>query len=264
MKTLAIGRLTLLAAPLAVFAVVLPARSNPMVTEGAHGLQVPQTFHAQVTWYCASGFGSCVAPDPLQRDGTTLSLAWQQASVSTNTGSGVTGVTAFQVCDCNLAVATYQYLITPAAGANDYGPSTYTVPVAIVDPPPGPQASPDVSGADLLPWDQPDPPWPQGIDRVAWCANPPVPETVPDTPTADVPSADVPNTELPAADVVLPDLPAATDVPVAQDIPPVTQPDTGSGKGCVAGALATPAAGLPLAAAFVLLALTRLRRRRES
>jgi len=270
MKTLAIGRLTLLATPLAVFAIVLPARSNPMVTEGAHGLQVPQSFHAQVTWYCASGFGSCVAPGPLQRDGTTLSLAWQQASVSTNTGSGVTGVTAFQVCDCNLAVATYQYLITPAGGASDYGPPTYTVPVTIVDPPPGPQASPDVSGADLLPWDEPDPPWPQGVDCVAWCANPPVPETVPDTPTADVP-----NTELPAADAVLPDqpypptdiatdLPAATDVPMVQDVPPIAQPDSGSSNGCIAGVLASPAAGLPFALACALLALTRLRRRRES
>jgi hypothetical protein len=244
MKTFATGSLSLLAAPLAVLAMAIPARANPMVTEGAHGLQVPLTFHAQVTWYCASGFGECKAPAPVQRDGTALDLAWQQASVSTNTGSGVTGVTAFQICDCNLSVGTYSYLITPAAGLNNYGPDTYTVPVAIVDPPPGPQTMPDVTDEEIAAWDEPDPPWPQGVDCVAWCANPPIPETVPDILASDVPIA---------TDVI-------ADVPVAADVP-VVQPDTGSSKGCAAGGLASPVTGLPFAAAFALLALARIRRR---
>jgi len=265
------GRIAAGAATLALF-LGGGATANPMMVEGAHGVQVPKTFHAQVTWFCASGFGTCSAPtEPLQRGGQALSAPWQEASVSTNTGSGVTGVTAFQVCDCDLPPATYHYVITPPAGSGGYGPGTYSLDVAIADPPPEPQGQQPMPDGDVAPWDEPDPPWPQGVDCAAWCktATPDTPpETVPDAvPPQDVPVApdvpvvadttapDVPTTDRPTADV------PGSDVALPDD-PINPLPDTG-GKGCVAAGAGSASAGLPVAATLVMLALARLRRRND-
>jgi hypothetical protein len=187
-----------------------------------------------------------VPTDPLRRDGKDLDLPWQQASVSTNTGSGVAGVTAFQACDCNLAPGSYTYRITPPAPGTRYGQDAYELTVVITDPPPQPQGPAPIPEGDVAPWDEPEDPWPKGVDCAAWCANPPVPEA---EPVADVPApGDVATADVPSTDVALPD----------DSINPL--PDTG-GKGCVAAAAGSAGAGLPVAATLVMLVLARLRRR---
>lgn len=151
--------------------------ANPMILEGFSGVQYTNTFHAQVTYFCApEGYGErCRTITGLTRDGKALSLKWVEGSINTNGGSGVMDYIAYQVCDCDLAPGTYKYNIRFST-AGDFGDDkTEVVTVVIKDPPPGPpqpNAEPSGSGDEDVsspPWDIPSPPWPQGIDCKTWC-----------------------------------------------------------------------------------------------
>ena len=171
----------------------------------------------------------------------------------------MTGVTAFQVCDCDVPVGSHEYQVTPPEGGYE-GSTPYRIKIVITNPPPQPQQPPQPPEGEIDPWDEPDPAWPQGLDCVAACqATVPEPDadvpTIPDTP-ADVPvAADV------AAETGTPADVPGSDATAPADTTTSAQPDTGLVDGCIAGPLPAPGAGLPFAAALLLAALSRIRRR---
>ena len=151
--------------------------SNPISVDGAHAVQVPDTFHVQVTAYCMPDFG-CAAPSAVRRDGEPVQAPWLgPTTIDVNGGSGVSGYEANQVCDCDVAPGTHEYELVFEAGQEPFWGSKLTV--VVTDPPPGPPEPPEPPDpdADVFPWDEPEPPWPKGVDCAQWCQDdPPVGE----------------------------------------------------------------------------------------
>ena len=256
----------------AVLGLAGAARANPYMTEGAMAVEVPGTTHVQVSFFCQSGVGTCSAPAGVTRDGQALTETWTQGSISHNGGSGVAGYTAFQFCDCSLAVGTYKYSITTAPGAMEKSwdvSATVTEPVVLADVaaevgvaysdsaaiPAQPDAAIDIVDDEVFPWDQPEPAWPQGLDCVAWCNGhvPPV-ETVADTATVaeTVPASDIAKTDVATQA-------EATADAAAADAATAAQSETGGGSTCAAG-MAPGDPGIVLLLAGLALGLARRRR----
>ncbi len=165
-----------------------PALGNPMSMNVVRGVQVPGTFHVQLTYTCLECSDDTAETMVVIKDDSGNALALQPPeTVSANHGSGVDTATAVQACVCDLEPGTYTYHFEPTG---DMGWNT-DISVSVVDPPPttdpvdaGPTdgGSKDAITMDedthVDPWDEPEPPWPQGVDCVAVCDAPVVIEVV--------------------------------------------------------------------------------------
>jgi hypothetical protein len=150
----------------------LPARANPISLEVVRLRQVPQTMHVQVTFGVD---GSTVsAPLAVSRGGQTLSVSWSDSiSYTANTGSGLTSMAATQFCDCDLAAGQHDYVVTFNSTMTTANPQEMTRSVTVRENLPHPDAGLDSGGADMHPWDIPEPSEIQGLDCVAACASSP-------------------------------------------------------------------------------------------
>ena len=171
------------------------ALANPIMIDGTAGVQVPETFHAQITYFVDASYGAADAvPSGITRDGAAVALEIHEGSVSENGGSGITSFTAYQACDCDLALGPHVYQFVFPGAVPQYYSSGSTITVTIVSPPPGqPAPAPEISpDAEINPWDIPDDPWPKGFDCAAWCTDHPGPVGPADqTAEAHVPPAEV-------------------------------------------------------------------------
>jgi len=163
-----VQRLRLAGLVLLLFGMSGMASANPMVSEGYDGIQYPNTFHAQVTYFCM--YYRTITG--LTRNGKPLSLKWVEGTIYTDGGSGMTDYVSYQVCDCNLAPGTYDYHIQ-FSSPGDFGDDEKDVTVLIKDPPPGhPQSNAepyDYGDEDVEPWNIPDSPGPRGLNCKLWC-----------------------------------------------------------------------------------------------
>ena len=196
------------------------AAANPYSPEGTHAVQVPGTRHVQFTYMYQSGMGSGDMPTALQRDTVVLpGVTWLgPTAVSHNGGSGVMAYEGWQVCDCNVPLGSHTYKVELPGGTPEYMyPAESTVLVtdlAHVEPTPDVAGDPsshpvdvfvdagatDVVDEEILPWDEPEPGWPQGADCLAFCVNPPTSETTAETTAETVPVAEVPDVMMPPAE----------------------------------------------------------------
>jgi len=137
------------------------------------GLQVPDSMHVQVSYFCSNSWGECGGPLSAERDGAALDALWVESDVSFNGGSGIEGYHAHQFCDCGVEPGKHEYKLQ--FGDDHPGYAWPEVTVEVVDPPPSPREPEPMPEGDVLPWDIPDGPWPKGLDCVQWCLeNPPV------------------------------------------------------------------------------------------
>lgn len=255
-------RLAVVVAALAV--VEGAAAANPIVIGGTIAVQVPETFHVQVSYGCLSEVGESIPAEgyTLSRDGVPLAATWLGPTmVDVNAGSGLGRDSTIQVCDCDVPLGPHTYVIGLPPG-QDSCAQDLTVDVTVKDPPPAPPepwVEPDPEDYEY-PWDIPEPPWPKGADCVAFCATAPPPPTDVAAPPADIaaPPADAPVSQ--------------TDAPVHSDglageTGPVHDPpatiDAGDDEAadCAVGG-SSPLA--PLALLALLLGLGLLRRRRPA
>lgn len=147
-----------------------PAFANPIAMEVVRAREVAGG-HVQLT-YGVDG-KSPPTPSATVTFGSK-STSWKPLAggYRTNTGSGVRGVNAIQMCDCEVAIGqTLSYKVT-VASAYDGKPVTYTASLTTsgkYDPSPiAPPAEPD---AGVMPWDIPDPIEVQGLDCAVECAS---------------------------------------------------------------------------------------------
>lgn len=236
------------------------AIANPVMLDGTSGVQVPETFHAQVTYFVDSGYGSGIVPSGIERDGKALALVIHAGSVAENGGSGITSFDAYQACDCDLPLGTYTYKFHFDGSVPDYYSAGQTIAVTIVSPPPGqPAPAPEIApDADILPWDIPDAPWPKGFDCAAWCVAHPGP-TGPVAEGAEEP--------VPPVEVVQPEVGASLDTAAAADVTASPEPTGGAGDQKEPGTCAVGTVGSTGALALLLcglLCLAVVRRRRPS
>ncbi len=249
------------------------ASANPYWPEGTYAVQVPGTRHVQFTFMYQSGMGSGDVPTALQRDGVALAdVTWLGPNgISHNGGSGVMSYEGWQVCDCNVPAGSHTYKVVLPGGTPDYlypaessvlvidpaqveltpdalgDPSSHPVMDAFADP-----GAIDVVDEEILPWDEPEPGWPQGADCVAFCLNPPNPETTSETaPVVEPPDVMMPPAEPTAETATTADV-AVSDAAVAdsatagdQAVPPVNTDDS---KCQPTRGAATPFASLALLA----------------
>lgn len=158
------------------------ALANPVQMNQARAVQVPDTYHVQITWACvvplpgisAMG-GMCSRPSGVSHEGTAL--IWTgPVTVEASGGSGASESLATQACHCDAEPGVHLYTFTYGENGRRAGPED--IEVSVVDPPPGPpealpEPDPDVV---IYAFEEPEPPWPQGIDCAQWCAdNPPAP-----------------------------------------------------------------------------------------
>jgi MYXO-CTERM domain-containing protein len=251
---------------LAVEAAAGAARANPIMVEYANALQVPDSMHVQVSFMCLEDMGECGLPAAIEINGVKETPEWQgPTGVEINGGSGIDTYSAMQLCFCELDVGTYAFKILDGSDSQmGWGDLT----VQVVSPPPGPQKEePMPEGGDVMPWEIPGPPWPQGIDCVAWCQTAPQPDVVTPQPDVVTPQPDV---VTPQPDVTAPplDLAKAPDeaAPVSPDVevpppdskdeptPTTVKKDDKDDGGCT-----TAATGNPAAFFLLLLGLAGLR-----
>lgn len=193
------------------------AAANPIAPGTAAAVQVPETFHVQVSYGCLDDLGEPLDPADgyvIARDGVPFTAVWLgPTSVRLNAGSGLGSASVLQVCDCGVAPGPHTYAITMPDGASACAATTLAV--TVTDPPPAPPApwvEPNPDDYEY-PWDIPEPPWPKGVDCAAVCAEPP-----PVEPT---------DVARPPTDVATPaDVPPPTDVASATDGPGPPRPDT--------------------------------------
>lgn len=164
-----------------IFAVLLlgsPAGANPVTDRVLRVQQVPHTQHVQVS-YAVESFVTPTTPTTLHRNSTVLSPTWTTFSgFSTNTGSGLTDLSASQWCDCNVPLGFYTYSAASQGGGTLQGEVTV---VADLEYP----ADAGVVAPDAEPWDIPEPVGIQGLDCSQACST--------GTPDAGVPDAGAPD-----------------------------------------------------------------------
>ena len=153
-----------------------PAFANPIALEVVRAREVPGS-HVQLT-YGVDG------KTPATPSNTTTfgskSTPWKApaGTYQTNTGSGVRGVNAIQMCDCGVPVGQkLGYQITVASA---YDGRTVTLTASLTtsgkyDASIAPSSSVDGgydagSPPDVLPWEIPDPVEVQGLDCTVECA----------------------------------------------------------------------------------------------
>ena len=183
LKFLSLTLIIVLQIPCSIYA-------NPMVLSSSNALQVPESFHVQVSYLSEYETGW---PSDLSRGGQQLSPTWMgPTGITINSGSGLVSFQAMQFCDCNLSPGTYEYEILFPEGVSADARTTFTVEVT--DPPPATPTDPiveDVSDdEEVFPWEIPEPPWPKGINCVQHCETISQPEETPDEPTDVSPQQD--------------------------------------------------------------------------
>lgn len=161
------------------------ARANPTLNAQLRALQLPDTFHVQVTLArivnppgIVGMYGQWLTFDPvaIRRDGHEL-VMHGPTTIEANSGSGLSTGPGWQACDCNLAPGEYAYDFVPpegkGVGMDDW--ERY-VAVTVIDPPPPPAEPAGTVDVDYGLYSMNEPEfWPQGIDCVAWCAENPDP-----------------------------------------------------------------------------------------
>ena len=225
------------------------ARANPIMAEGVMGVQVPETSHAQVSYYFSMDWGMSSEPSAITRDGQALDLPFLRDSVTVNGGSGLDSYDAMQICDCDLPPGTYAYrFIFPEGGDTPWVAEQDITVTILAAAPPAPDDGPsresppyDAGEEEIMPWDIPEPPWPKGADCAAWCLEHPGPSTPPDPEdTTDPPDPEDTTDPTPPPDTDAPvDTSAALDGAGTSDAP-VPMPDLGahSADGAGGGSIA--------------------------
>lgn len=140
------------------------AWANPMATEGLRARQAYETQHVQLSFFTMATTG----PTKVERDGKELSVTWVKQSISLNTGSGVTGVGAYQICDCSPGVGQHSYTVYYKGGGGQSSQLESKVTVVASYPTPG-KLDAGVPATDLSPWDEPEPLEMQGLDCASAC-----------------------------------------------------------------------------------------------
>jgi MYXO-CTERM domain-containing protein len=138
------------------------AWANPMATEGLRARQAYDTQHVQLSFFTVATTG----PTKVERDGKELTVTWVKKSISLNTGSGVTSVEAYQICDCSPGLGQHSYTVYGGGAQPTQLDSKVTVVASY--PTPG-KLDAGVPATDLSPWDEPDPVEMQGLDCVSAC-----------------------------------------------------------------------------------------------
>ena len=146
-----------------------PAFANPIALEVVRAREVAGG-HVQLT-YGVDGKTPATPSDAVTFG--TKSTPWTALAggYSTNTGSGVKGVNAIQMCDCDVPVGqSLGYKLTVASG---YDGKTVTLTTSlttsgnydasVISPPVQPDGG-------VLPWDIPDPVEVQGLDCAVECS----------------------------------------------------------------------------------------------
>lgn len=161
-------------------AVMVPSvegRANPYWVTASHGLQVPETMHVQISAMFGGGHyehtpGSQDVPSLIKSDSGDLQFVTGTQHLVENTGSGLEGVSALQVCDCDVSPGKHTYTFVYTDGTDTFD-RLDSVTVTVVSPPPAPRTqAPMPEGDEVNPWDIPSDPWPKGLDCVEWCKNP--------------------------------------------------------------------------------------------
>lgn len=249
--------------------------ANPMWVSMSTGVQVPETMHIQVTAMYDGSYGAGDArPLYVMRDGVKLTFVPGTFSIAENTGSGVIGVDAYQICDCDMEPGAYTYHFVYDEETSTYD-QVQDVKVIVVTPPPAPaKPQPIPEGEEVYPWEIPSDPWPKGVDCVQFC------KTAPVEPVADEGTGETDVTALP--DIFWGDLAVQTDLggslPDSNGAKPdgsnpasdvLTTGDAKGGgvpeetsKGCFASATGGNVAGVA-SLAIMMLGLSLLARRRR-
>lgn len=142
------------------------SNANPIASEAFRVKQVYDSTHVQITFYSMGK----EKPISIEKDGNPMTVSWQGSqNISLNTGSGIESVDTFQICDCNVSIGKHSYLI----GYKPYG-SDYTLTQAdqidVLESYPAPEKlDAGVAGADMQPWDMPEPTEMQGLDCLKVC-----------------------------------------------------------------------------------------------
>ncbi len=138
------------------------ALANPILSDALTARQVPETMHVQITV-----LGHSCDEFDVTRDDELLNGDWVPvSSFQKNMGSGVTGNSGCQLCDCNLTAGSYYYDAEVEGSAASYLNMTINVVEGYTTP-----VQPGIGGqGGMMPWDEPDPVEMQGLDCVAACA----------------------------------------------------------------------------------------------
>ncbi|MBN2194378.1 MAG: hypothetical protein JW751_16295 [Polyangiaceae bacterium] len=147
----------------AVTCLPMAAFANPVLMDAMVALQVPDTLHVQVTLlgHACDGLSATRDEEPLTQEWTpTSSFGW-------NMGSGVTGLNGCQLCDCDVATGSHSYR------ADSLPEVTYLSTAVNVQAGYQGPAAPGTGGeGGVMPWDEPNPTYMQGIDCVSVCEMP--------------------------------------------------------------------------------------------
>ena len=174
-----LSKLTLLTL-LGSFVGIGTAGANPIMIDLSVALQVPETFHVQVSYLC--DFQECNWPIGVERGGEPIGAEWiGPTAIEINGGSGLDYYDAMQMCDCDVPVGAHMYKILFEPDVEIY--TRTEIEVTVTDPPPDPPDPPDeadVDDEDINPWDIPEQPWPKGLSCAEWCDSRPDPELTPD------------------------------------------------------------------------------------
>jgi MYXO-CTERM domain-containing protein len=141
------------------------AMANPIATEGLRARQAYETQHVQLSFFTMATTG----PTKVERDGKELTVTWVKKSISLNTGSGVTGVDAYQICDCSPGVGQHSYKVY-FAGAGNQGTQLESEVTVVASLPTPDKLDAGVLTVDSGAWNQPEPVPMQGIDCATTCA----------------------------------------------------------------------------------------------
>ena len=249
-----------------------PGHANPYSMNVVRGMQVPETFHVQLTYtclYCTQERAAALVA--ITRDDAELEVQGASTVVA-NHGSGTLSAFAAQACDCGLPPGIYTYHFEPNGGGEAY---PMNLEVTVIDPPPGTEPEPsdgdvraEAADAFVEPWDEPEPAWPQGIDCVAVCAAPspePAGEVGTIPPVDEAASTDIGPSSSdmgPSSSDFGPSPSDVTATPIGDAIGPGTvQSGSGDTNGCNAGPRAGSGFLLLAAMAALLLAWRRSRAR---
>jgi MYXO-CTERM domain-containing protein len=144
------------------------ALANPYWMQMSYGLQVPETMHVQISVMFDSRWTLDLPTAALCGD-RVIPFESVLFDFQENTGSGLAEVKALQACDCNLLPGEYNYEFGYLEGVDTWD-EVWPIAVTVVSPPPPPElAQTTPEGDEVMPWDIPSPPWPKGLDCVAWC-----------------------------------------------------------------------------------------------
>jgi hypothetical protein len=149
-----------------------PALANPIALEVFRVREVAGS-HVQLTYGVDGSAGKTPQIPISAATFGRKSTAWKSPGLdfNTNTGSGIRGLKAVQMCDCSVSVGqTLAYQIT-VASAYDGHILTLTTPITTSGNYDAAIKDPSTIDADVMPWTIPDPPDVQGLDCAVECTD---------------------------------------------------------------------------------------------